>query len=167
MEAQTWKAPLVITEFGYNPAGIQADNYLSWQSDLQDQVLASAFFWVWKEESQGAWGLFDHDASTDTWTERDHVRQALSRVVAEAVAGWPTKMGYDRTAKRFELDFTGDPAITAPSRIYVPTTTELRRELRGDLRWIEARRDAGRSDGLGIEVPCHGPGSHVIVVSGH
>ncbi|MEO7328880.1 MAG: cellulase family glycosylhydrolase [Minicystis sp.] len=165
-EARSWKAPLVITEFGYGPADIQSDAYLAWQGELQDQFQASAFFWVWKEESQGSWGLFDYDATKDTWTERDHVRKALSRVVPEAVAGWPTSFGYDRSTKRFELKFTGDPAITAPSRIFVPDPADFADsfELQCDGKSIEAARD--KATGI-VEVACGGAGSHTLVVTGH
>jgi endoglycosylceramidase len=163
-EAKSWTAPLVITEFGYAPDGIQADNYIQWQTEWQDQYQASAFYWLWKEESQGAWGLFDHDAATDAWTERDHVRKSLARVAAEAVAGWPTQMGYDRAAKRFELDFTGDPAITAPSRIYVPAPEDFAASfsVTCDGKKVSAMRDP--ATGV-VEVACGGAGAHTIVIA--
>jgi endoglycosylceramidase len=164
-EANSWKAPLVITEFGYASDGIQADNYLAWQTEWQDEEQASSFFWVWKEKSQGRWGLFDYDAATDTWTERDNVRKALAHVAAEAVAGWPTKMGYDRTAKRFELDFTGDPKVTAPNRIYVPAPDDFAPSftVTCDGAAVQASRDAGT--GI-VEVACGGAGAHTLVVAG-
>ncbi|MEO5730719.1 MAG: cellulase family glycosylhydrolase, partial [Byssovorax sp.] len=124
-EAKSWNAPLAVTEFGYGPEAIQSDNYLAWQLELQDQYQASGFFWVWKEDSQGAWGLFDRDQVKGAWTARDHVRKALSRVAPEAIAGWPESFGYDRAKKRFELKLTGDPAITAPSRIFVPAAADF------------------------------------------
>jgi endoglycosylceramidase len=164
-EAGTWKAPLAITEFGYDPSGIQGDSYLQWQTELQDQYLASAFFWVWKEESQGAWGLFDHDAQKGSWAVRDPVRKALSRVAPESVAGWPTSFGYDRAAKRFELKFTGDTAITASSRIFVPAPEDFAAsfDVTCDGASFPGERDA--MTGL-VEVPCGGPGDHTIVVIG-
>lgn len=164
-EADSWKAPLVVGEFGYDPNGIQADNYLAWQTELQDEYLASAFFWVWKEESQGAWGLFDHDAATGAWTERDHVRKALTRVAPEAVAGWPKAFGYDRAAKRFELTFTGDPAVKANHRIFVPGPDDFASsfEVTCDGEAVTATRD--EATGL-IEFSC-GPDAsdHTIVVA--
>lgn len=164
-EADSWDAPLAITEFGYGPSDIQADNYLTWQTELQDTYQASAFFWVWKEESQGSWGLFDHDDTTGAWTVRDHVRKALARVAVEAVPGWPTSFGYDRTAQRFTLAFTGDPAVTAPARIYVPAPGDFAASftVTCDGAAVSPTRDP--ATGL-IEVACGGAGAHTIVVSG-
>jgi len=164
-EAKSWNAPLAVTEFGYDPAGIQADNYLAWQLELEDQYQASGFFWVWKEDSQGAWGLFDRDAAKGTWTMRDHVRKALSRVTPEAIAGWPESFGEDRAKKRFELKFTGDPAITAPSRIFVPAAADFAPsfDVTCDGAAIPAARDA--ATGI-VEVPCGGSGAHTIVIVG-
>ncbi len=164
-EAKSWNAPLVITEFGYGPDAIQADNYLRWQTELQDQYQASAFFWVWKEQSQGSWGIYAHDAASGHWTERDHLRQALSRVVPEAVSGWPTSFGYDREARRFELRFTGDPAITAPSRIFVPAAVDIGASF--DVSCDGAARASARDEETGIvEVACGGAGNHTIVLTG-
>jgi len=166
-EAESWQAPLVVTEWGYAPDGIQADNYLRWQTELQDQYLASGFFWVWKEQSQGSWGLFDYDAPKSAWTERDHVRKAISRVAAEAISGWPTKLGYDRDQKRFELDFTGDPRVTAPNRIFLPAAADFAPSftVTCDGKDIAApARDAGTGV---IEVTCGGAGAHALVIVGH
>lgn len=165
-EAKSWNAPLAITEFGYAPNGIQSDNYLAWQLSLEDQYQASGFFWVWKEDSQGAWGLFDRDPMKGTWTVRDHVRKALSRVAPEAIAGWPESFGYDAATKRFELKFTGDPAITAPSTIFVPAAVDFAPsfDVTCDGAAITAARDA--ASGI-IEVPCGGSGAHTVVVTGH
>lgn len=164
-EAKSWKAPLAVTEFGFAPDGIQSDSYLAWQLELQDQYQASGFFWLWKEDSQGAWGLFDRDEAQGIWTERAHVRKALSRVVPEAIAGWPESFGYDRTAKRFELKFTGDPAITAPSQIFVPAAADFAPsfDVTCDGEAIPASRDA--ASGI-VEVPCGGSGAHTIVITG-
>ncbi|MFO0758033.1 MAG: cellulase family glycosylhydrolase [Byssovorax sp.] len=165
-EAKSWKAPLVITEFGYGPDAIQADNYLRWQTDLQDRYLASGFFWVWKEQSQGSWGLYSYDEASGAWTERDHVRKALSRVAPEAIAGFPTSFGYDRDKKRFSLKFTGDPSITAPSRIFVPAAEDFAPgfDITCDGQPVSAARDA--ASGV-VEVGCNGAGEHEIVVTGH
>jgi endoglycosylceramidase len=165
-EAKSWKAPLAVTEFGYDPNGIQSDSYLAWHLSLEDQYQASGFFWVWKEDSQGAWGLFDRDPVKDTWTVRDHVRKALSRVAPEAIAGWPESFGYDAANKRFELKFTGDPAITAPSEIFVPAAADFAPsfDVTCDGAAITAARDA--ASGI-IDVPCGGSGAHTVVVTGH
>ncbi len=133
-EADSWDAPLAITEFGYDPAGIKADDYLVWQTELQDASQASSFYWVWKEESQGSWGIFDHDAATDAWTVRDHVRKSLARVAVE---------GRPRVADAVRLR-PGQPALRArlhrrsgdhhPGADLRARRGRLRGDVHGDLR---------------------------------
>lgn len=164
-EADSWEAPLVVGEFGYDPKGIQAENYLAWQVQLQDETQASGFLWVWKEQSQDSWGMFDYDDATGLWTERDAVRKAVSRVVPEAVAGWPESFGYDPETKRFEMTFTGDPTLTAPHLIYVPAPADFAEniEVTCDGEVIAAERDS--ATGL-IQVPCGTDGAkHTLVVA--
>jgi endoglycosylceramidase len=85
-EANAWQSALMVTEYGFPPADPKLGAYLSWHAELADATRASTFFWVWKETSQGSWGLFDRDAS-GTWVERPTVTRALSRVRLEAAAG--------------------------------------------------------------------------------
>jgi endoglycosylceramidase len=164
-EADSWKAPLAVGEYGYDPNGIQADNYLAWQTDLQDEYQASGFFWVWKEESQGSWGLFDHDDKTGAWTERAHVRQAITRVAPEAVSGWPESFGYDREKKRFEMTFTADPAVTAKHRIFVPGPDDFAAafDITCDGKAVTADRDP--KSGV-VEIACGGDDQkHVLAIA--
>lgn len=118
-EADAWQAPLVITEWGFDPSLADAGDYLTWQSELQEEYQASSFFWVWKEQSQGSWGCFDHDATTGTWIARGDLEKALARVRPERVAGWPESFGFDRAQGKFTLKFRADPTVTAPHLIAV------------------------------------------------
>jgi endoglycosylceramidase len=115
-EAKAANAPLLATEWGYDPRGIQASSWITWESE---QYQASSFFWLWKEESLDLWGCFDHDATSDAWTERADVKKSLARVRPSAIAGWPTSFSFDRATGHFELDFTSDPAIAGPSVIAI------------------------------------------------
>lgn len=164
-EADSWKAPLAVGEYGYDPAGIQAENYLVWQTELQDEYKASAFLWVWKEQSQGSWGMYDHDEATGEWTERAKVRQAISRVVPAAVAGWPKAFGYDRAKKRFEMTFTADPTVKGDHHIFVPGPDDFAAsfEVTCDGQALSAERDP--KSGI-VEVACGGDGAdHTLVVA--
>lgn len=163
-EADSWAAPLVVGEYGYDPKGIQADSYLRWQVELQDEYQASGFLWVWKEESQDSWGLFDHDDATGAWTERDLVRKAISRVVPEAVAGWPGRFGMDG-ALRFEMSFTADPTVTARHRLFVPGPDDYAASF--EVTCDGAPVDAPRDPATGIiEVECGGDDQdHTLVVA--
>lgn len=164
-EAESWAAPLAVGEYGFDPNGIQGENYLAWQVELQDEFQASGFLWVWKEQSQGRWGMFDYDDATGAWTERDSVRKAVSRVVPEAVAGWPKSFGFDRAAQRFEMVFTADPTVTAPHRIFVPGPDDFAASfvVTCDGEAVGAERDP--ATGL-VEVVCGGDDQeHTLVVA--
>jgi len=130
VEADAWQAPLVITEWGFGPNAIKASEYFTWQSELAEESFASSFFWLWKEQSQGNWGCFDYDPGKQVFSERASVKKALARVRPMAVAGWPTRVAFDRATGVFELEFAGNPSVGAPHRIAVapvlgaPTTVE-------------------------------------------
>jgi hypothetical protein len=113
-EAASWKAGVMVTEWGYDPKGIRAAEYLTWQSELAEEHLASSFFWVWKEQEQGQWGCFDYDAATGAWSSRPEMKKLLARVRPAAVAGWPQHYAFDRASGVFELVFTDDPTVDAP-----------------------------------------------------
>src|SRR6185437_12573932 len=74
-EADSWGAPLVITEWGYSPGDARFADYVRFEQELQEDARASAFFWLWKEESSGHWGFYDY-ASDGSATERAAVVQA-------------------------------------------------------------------------------------------
>jgi endoglycosylceramidase len=78
-EARAWGVPLLVGEWGYDPNGIRVEDYVNLQLDLQDEYGESAALWLWKERSQGSWGLFDYDEATGRWTERANYRRSLSR----------------------------------------------------------------------------------------
>lgn len=118
-EADSWAAPLVITEWGYDPNGIRSNDYFIWQSELQEEYQASSFFWLWKEQSQGNWGCYDYDATSNTFSVRTGLQEALARVRPAKIAGWPLSYGFDKTSGVFELHFRADPTISAPHVIAV------------------------------------------------
>jgi len=162
-EASGWGAALFVGEWGYAPEGIRADVYHATQLDLFDEHGESWAYWLWKEQSQGRWGLHDYDAATDTWTERPTIRRVLSRPRAERVAGWPRSMRYDTSARRFELRFDGDAAITAPHELYVPEAADFAAAFA--VSCDGAPVDAPRESATGlVSVICAGAGTHTIVL---
>jgi len=118
-EAEALQAPLIITEWGFDPNGVKGNEYLTWQSELQEEYMASSFFWLWKEQSQGRWGCFDYDDATGSFSPRATTRLTLARVRPSRVAGWPTRYAFDRASGVFELEFRADPTIKAPHVIAV------------------------------------------------
>jgi hypothetical protein len=53
------------------------DKYLSFHFDLQDEYLLSSTIWLWKENSQDSWGLYDRVG--DKWVERQNMVNIVSR----------------------------------------------------------------------------------------
>ena len=113
-EATAWHTPLMIGEYGIGPTAPNADLWMGVEAQLHDRYLASDAFWVWKEDSQGAWGVFDDGG--DTWTERPQVVAWLSRPHAARIAGTVVANEYDYTTRALHLETHGG----GTHQIYIP-----------------------------------------------
>jgi endoglycosylceramidase len=113
-EAKAWHTPLLIGEYGIGPTAPNADLWMQTEATLHDRYLASDAFWLWKEDSQASWGVFDH--SGDTWTERPQVVAWLSRPHAARIAGTVVSNEYDAAARTLHLVTHGGGVHS----IYVP-----------------------------------------------
>jgi len=163
-EADAWRVPLLITEWGYDPVGIRSEAYHRFLQDAQAEAMAGAMYWLWKEQSQGSWGLHDYEAEGSRWRERPAVRRMLARVRPEGIAGTPLGWSYDDTTHSFALRFEGRTAVTAPHRVYLPGPEDVPGAwvARCDGATVALLRDAA----TGIaEVLCHGAGAHLLTVN--
>ena len=104
-EATAWHTPLLIGEFGIGPTSADADLWMGAEAQLHDRYLASDAFWVWKEESQASWGVYDHDRRR-RWTERPQV-VAGSPVHAARIAGSGVTNEYDGVARSLHIETHG------------------------------------------------------------
>jgi endoglycosylceramidase len=104
-EATASHTPLVIGEYGIGPTQPNADLWMGVQAQLHDRYLASDAFWVWKEESQASWGVFDKIG--DTWTERPQVIAWISRPHAARLAGTVVANEYDYTTRTLHIETHG------------------------------------------------------------
>lgn len=154
-EADAWEAPLVIGEFGFSPTSPAFTDYITWQSELQDEHRASSFLWVWKETSQGSWGVYDHVGAT--WVERPVVVDALTRIRLERVAGRLGRVGYDRAQRR--LTFTFEGGASAGRSVVSTGRLAGTVDVKCDGRGVAA-------EGTGpLAIVCGGPGSHEVTVT--
>src|SRR6185503_3918358 len=118
-EATAWKTPLWIGEYGVGPEVDEPhDRWMQAQGQLHERYFASNAFWLWKEGSQGGWGLFDHDDALDTWTERPGVIARVSRIHIARVAGTPASIDASAIGDEIRLELAD--AIDAPHAVYVP-----------------------------------------------
>jgi hypothetical protein len=147
-EATAWHTPLLIGEYGVGPSQANADLWMGVQSTLHDRYLASDAFWVWKEASQGAWGIYDH--VNDTWTERPQIVAWISRIHAARIAGTVTANEYDYTTGALTLESHGS---TTPHAIYIPERSAASFTASCNGSALSASRDA--ATGL-VELSCDG-----------
>jgi endoglycosylceramidase len=94
---------------------------MQWEQELHDEYLASDGFWLWKEDSQGSWGL--HDKVGDTWQERPQVVGWLSRIHAERIAGEPAGVTWDGDTGVLTIDSSGGGA--AAHQVYIPEASAV------------------------------------------
>ncbi|HUQ03168.1 MAG TPA: cellulase family glycosylhydrolase, partial [Kofleriaceae bacterium] len=85
-EADAWQTPLWIGEYGAGPTQASSDLWIDVEHELHDRYLASNAFWLWKEQSQGSWGVYEWNDADDSWTERPQIVRWISRVRAERIA---------------------------------------------------------------------------------
>lgn len=92
--------------------------------ELADEHLVGWFYWQYKDFDDpttggpGEQSLFAHDA--DLTTLKDEKADILVRPYARAVAGAPTEMAFDPQTHVFSLRYSPDPAVGAPTEIFVP-----------------------------------------------
>jgi endoglycosylceramidase len=136
-EAQAWKTPLVITEFGIGADNAYAVPWLGHFLDGADLALASWTLWAWKEEPQGNWSLYVQNAD-GSWSPRPETFPLVSRPYAQAIGGDPTAMTWDGTT--LTVAFTGradvpgthdlfwsagTPTIECDGNVVAPTNVDL------------------------------------------
>ena len=86
---------------------------------LADQNLVGWTYWQWKQYADPTGG--STEALVGSSGAVDPVKAAvLVRPYAQAVAGTPTSMAYDATSRVMTLQYESDPAITAPTIVFVP-----------------------------------------------
>ena len=149
-------------EFGIDPDGTRGLEYLELQTDLHDEFGASDAFWVWKEDSQDSWGLYDH--IDGEWVERPTVRRIVSRPMPHRIAGQPRWWKLDRTSQVLQVAFEGSPEVSAPNEIYLPAPEDYAEGFvaRCDGSVVEATRSG--TTGV-VEIPCSGRGPHLLEVA--
>jgi hypothetical protein len=102
-EAAMWGPTPRPGDWGYDPNGVRAEEYVVYDAEPTDEHAAPWTFWVWKERAQGSRVLHDGDAATDSWSDRPTVVRARSRPRPERIAGrgasaWPRRWARSKCA---------------------------------------------------------------------
>ncbi len=121
-EADGWQTPLMITEYGIGSTNPRTTEYLGHLLDDADAKLAATALWLWKEQSQGEWGLYTHNAD-DSWTPREVMFDVVGRPRAQAIGGDPTSLTWDGTTLR--IAFTTRPDVAGLHDVYWPGGTPV------------------------------------------
>lgn len=151
-EATAFRTPLWIGEWGVGPDTDEPhERWMQTQGQLHERYFASNAFWLWKEQSQGSWGLFDYDAATDAWTEREHVIARVSRIHVARVAGTPASIEASATGDEIRVEL--DAAIDAPHAVYVPERFAATVHAACDGAALDVERD--EATGI-VELACDG-----------
>lgn len=154
-EAEAWRGPLVVTEYGFPPSDPKFVQYMGWHADLAEARHAGLFFWVWKEASQGSWGLFDR-APGGAWVERSAVVGALSRLRLEAAAGRVVSIARPEGPGSLVAEIEGDGEL-------VENLVSVGVAFRDPLATCDGAPVAA-TPGEPISVRCGGPGRHRLEV---
>jgi len=152
-EAEGWETPLLIGEYGTGPTGTNADLWMGLQAQLHDKYLASDAFWLWKEQSQASWGVYDYDATTDTWTERPQIVGWVSRVHAARIAGEVVANEYHWETDTLRLEVMPGSTGGLAHAIYVPERAAATYTITCDDAAVGSPRDG--TTGL-VSVVCDG-----------
>jgi hypothetical protein len=116
---------------------------------LHDRYLASNAFWVWKEDSQGSWGLFSKGANG--WVERPNIIGWVSRVRVARYASTPRTVEPSLAGDAVRVELAGGGS--APNLVYIPERFATTTAITCDGESREVFRDS--ATGL-VEVACGG-----------
>jgi endoglycosylceramidase len=119
-EADGWHTPLAITEYGLDARSANAAAWVGSVLDSADAQLAATTLWLWKEQSQGEWGLYTHNAD-GSWSPRPLMFDAVARPYAPAIGGDPTAITWDGATLTVAFKARGD--VPAEHDLYWPKGT--------------------------------------------
>ncbi|KPA19545.1 Glycoside hydrolase, family 1 [Candidatus Magnetomorum sp. HK-1] len=103
-EAAAFQTPLMIGEFGFNDKDPDYATTMDKVMALADEYLFHTAQWVWKENSQDAWGFYDFDDETPVLREK--VARETSRAYPQAISGRIKSTLFDRETSALTVHFT-------------------------------------------------------------
>ena len=132
-EAGAMHAPVVITEFGNDPADATGAAWLAAALDLLDEHALSASLWVYEEwpstcGQPSCWGLYDEapvangdGVTTYARALRPEAVALVARPYPQAIAGTLDSFAYDATSRTLTVQLhgaAGTHQLAAPQLVY-------------------------------------------------
>ena len=92
------------------------------QAMAAERGIAQAL-WLWKEDSQDSWGIFDFNVADDAWQPREAALDLVEVPYAMAVPGRLLSHVYDDESRTLTVRFEaaggeGPPVLYLPERVY-------------------------------------------------
>ncbi|MBF0449503.1 MAG: cellulase family glycosylhydrolase [Candidatus Magnetomorum sp.] len=119
IEANAFNAPLMIGEFGFNDKDPDYASTMDRVMNLADKYLFHTAQWVWKENSQDAWGFYDFE--NDEPVLREDIARQTARAYPQAISGRIKTILYDSATHALTVHFTYTET-GAPHVIFLPVT---------------------------------------------
>jgi hypothetical protein len=119
-EAISWGAALVVGEWGTHPNSPEAEGYTRAQQEAAEELSSGQITWLWKEDSQGSWGFYDFDTTTETWVLRENAVRLFSRPYAQAVPGKLLSHNFDPQTRVLSFSFESKGDEQGGALLYLP-----------------------------------------------
>ncbi|MCB9412908.1 MAG: cellulase family glycosylhydrolase [Actinobacteria bacterium] len=118
-EAKQFSAPLLLGEFGFTEKAAQYRATLDEFYRLADENVVSSAQWVWKENSQDAWGFYDFVDGQPVLREK--AADETARAYPQAVSGRIKTVAFDPATGAVQVEFVYQDT-GAPHQVFVPVT---------------------------------------------
>jgi endoglycosylceramidase len=125
-EAEAWgNAALVVGEWGADPADPGTALYAEAFHQVMDTIGGGHALWLWKENSQGRWGLFDYveasgSGNGETWVLREDAARHFGPPMALAVPGRLIEHRFEPATASLTVRFEARGTETAGPLLYLP-----------------------------------------------
>ena len=127
-EANDHGTPLLIGEYGNSPVSETGLLWLETALAQMDAEGASGAVWLYEEQSQGSWGLYDA-VGGERGEMRDAFAALISRPFPQAVDGKLVQFSFDMASKVLTVEVeeagSGEHILSAPAVLY-PDGVEVR-----------------------------------------
>tara|TARA_R110001592_G_scaffold357416_1_gene660560 strand:- start:121004 stop:122455 length:1452 start_codon:yes stop_codon:yes gene_type:complete len=120
VEADSWGAALVVSEWGTHPDAAESEGYIRAQQEAAEALSSGQITWLWKEDSQGSWGFYDVDSATGDWVLRENAVRHFAKPYAQAVPGRFLTHNFDPATGVLSFSFESSGKEQGEALLYLP-----------------------------------------------